>query len=89
MGILGKPPVFPVPGPHALIVWEKDAGEAGGQRRGDRAQGLFLSRTGRAFNLESVSIIMVIPFERLDQQVVGRKPHGPAPIGIAPEEIIV
>lgn len=89
MGIRGKPPVFPVPGPHALIVREKDAGEAGGQRRGDRTQGLFLSRTGRVFNPESVSIIVVISFERLDQEVVGRKPHRSAPVGIASEQIVV
>ena len=44
------------------------------------------SRTARTLHLQRVAIEMVVTFQRLDQQVVDRKPDRPAPVRIPAEQ---
>src|SRR5438067_1279128 len=47
----------------------------------------YAPRARGTLHLEIVAVEMVVPLERLDEQVVDRKPHGPAPVGV-PAEVL-
>ena len=82
----GPARVAAMAGTAAVVVRQKNSCQAAGQLPGDFTQCQPLSGTGRTLGFEMVSVEMVIAFQRFDQEVVGRKPDGPAPVGIAAKE---
>ena len=67
-------------------VGEKDAGEARAKFKGDLTEVHHAPRSGGAFDLEAVSIEMVVAFEGLEDEEVYRKPDWPTPVRIAAEK---
>ena len=67
-------------------VGEKDAGEARAKFEGDLTEIHHAPRSGRAFDLEAVSIEMVVAFEGLEDEEVYREPDRPTPVRVAAEE---
>ena len=39
-----------------------------------------------AFHAQTVAVEVMVAFQRLDQQIIDREPHGAAPVGVAAEE---
>ena len=52
-------------------------------------QGEQPARSDRAFDLELVAVEVVVALQRLEQEVVDREPHRPAPVGVPAEETAV
>ena len=67
-------------------VGEKDAGEARAKFKGDLTQVHHVPRFGGAFDLEAVSIEMVVAVEGLEDEEVYREPDRPTPVRVAAEE---
>jgi hypothetical protein len=67
-------------------VGEKDAGETRAKFKGDLTKVHHTPRSGGAFDLEAVSIEMVVTFESLEDEEVYREPDRPTPVRIAAEE---
>src|SRR2546426_756186 len=67
-------------------VGEKDAGESRAKFKGDLTEVHHAPRSGGAFDLEAVSIEMVVAFEGLEDEEVYRKPDRPTPVRVAAEE---
>ena len=67
-------------------VGEKDAGETRAKFKGDLTEVHHPPRSGGAFDLEAVSIEMVIAFEGLEDEEVYREPDRPTPVRVAAEE---
>ena len=67
-------------------VSEKDAGEARAKFKGDLTQVHHAPRSGGAFDLEAVSIEMVVAFEGFEDEEVYREPDRPTPVRVAAEE---
>src|SRR6266513_6454033 len=67
-------------------VGEKDAGEARAKFKSDLTEVHHAPRSSGAFDLEAVSIEMVVAFEGLDDEEVYRKPDRPTPVRVAAEE---
>src|SRR5947208_13055019 len=67
-------------------VGEKDAGKARAKFKGDLTEVHHAPRSGEAFDLEAVSIEMVVAFEGLEDEEVYREPDRPTPVRVAAEE---
>src|SRR4030095_11800164 len=67
-------------------VGEKDAGAARAKSKGALMKVHHAPRSGGAFDLEAVSIEMVVAFEGLEDEEVYREPDRPAPVRVAAEE---
>src|SRR5262249_24129446 len=67
-------------------IGKKQTAQAPSQFARDLFQREIDSGTGGTLHLELVSIIVMVPFERFDEEVVRRKPDRPAPIGVAAEQ---
>ena len=67
-------------------VGEKDAGEARAKFKGDLTEVHHAPRSGGAFDLEAVSIEMVVAFEGLEDEEVYRKPDRSTPVRVAAKE---
>ena len=67
-------------------VGEKDAGEARAKFKGDLMKVHHAPRSGGAFDLEAVSVEMVVAFEGLEDEEVYREPDRPTPVRVAAEE---
>jgi len=67
-------------------VGEKDAGQAGAKFKGDLTEVHHAPRSGWAFDLEAVSIEMVVAFEGLEDEEVYREPDRPTPVRVAAED---
>ncbi len=67
-------------------VGEEDAGEARAKFKGDLTEVHHPPRSGGAFDLEAVSIEMVVAFEGLEDEEVYREPDRPTPVRVAAEE---
>ncbi len=67
-------------------VGEKDAGEARAKFKGDLTEVHHAPRSGGAFDLEAVSIEMVVAFEGLEDEEVYREPDRSTPVRVAAEE---
>ena len=67
-------------------VGEKDAGEARTKFEGDLTEVHHAPRSGWAFDLEAVSIEVVVAFKGLKDEEVYREPDGPTPVRVAAEE---
>ena len=67
-------------------VGEKDAGEARAKFKGNLTEVHHVPRSSGAFDLEAVSIEMVVAFEGLDDEEVYREPDRPTPVRVAAEE---
>src|SRR5580692_11384737 len=64
-------------GPRAVRAGQENRGRAALEFPRHRAEVHHLAAPGRAFNLETAAVEMVITLERLDQQIVDRKPDRP------------
>src|SRR6266446_10856339 len=67
-------------------VGKEDAGEARAKFKGDLTEVHHPPRSGGAFDLEAVSIEMVIAFEGLEDEEVYREPDRATPVRVAAEE---
>src|SRR5207302_4819593 len=67
-------------------VGEKDAGKARAKFKGDLTEVHHAPRSGGAFDLEAVSIEMVVAFEGLEDEEVYREPDRRTPVRVAAEE---
>src|SRR4029077_5924792 len=67
-------------------VGEKDAGEARAKFQGDLTKVHHVPRSGGTFDLEAVSIEMVVAFEGLEDEEVYREPDRPTPVRVAAEQ---
>ena len=67
-------------------VGEKDAGEARAKFKGDLTEVHHAPRSSGAFDLEAVSIEMVVAFKGLEDEEVYREPDRPTPVRVAAEE---
>ena len=72
--------------PAPTCVGKKDAGQARAKFKGDLTEVHHAPRSGRAFDLEAVSIEMVVAFEGLEDEEVYREPDRPTPVRVAAEE---
>src|SRR5262249_19880255 len=72
-------------GPAAALVAQEDAGESVRDVLGDLEEIHHLAGTGRAFDLERVTVVQVEVQERSDEQGVDRHPDRSAPVGVAAE----
>jgi hypothetical protein len=67
-------------------IGEKDAGEPRAKFKGHLTKVHHAPRSGGAFDLEAVSIEMVVAFEGLEDKEVYREPDRPTPVRVAAEE---
>src|SRR6266404_8468045 len=67
-------------------VGEEDAGEARAKFKSDLTEVHHPPRSGGAFDLEAVSIEMVVAFEGLEDKEVYREPDRPTPVRVAAKE---
>ena len=67
-------------------VAEKDAGETRAKFKGNLTEVHHAPRSGGAFDLEAVSVEMVVAFEGLEDEEVYREPDRPTPVRVAAEE---
>src|SRR6267378_2965833 len=68
--------------PAAIRIAEKNANESPGYFRCDLPEIGFRAGMRGTFNFEVLAVVMVIFLERFHQQIVNRKPDGPAPVRI-------
>src|SRR4029453_17894715 len=85
-GVVSEARIAAVAGAAPAGVGEKDAGEARAKFKGDLMKVHHAPRSGGAFDLERVSIEMVVAFEGLEDEEVYREPDRPTPVRVAPEE---
>ena len=85
-GIVGVARVAAVARPAPVGVGQEERRPAGAELVGDLVQVHHAARAGRALDLQLVAVEVVVALERLDQQVVDRKPDRPAPVGVAAEQ---
>src|SRR2546425_3942748 len=69
-----------------ILPAQEDTREPPGYFRRDLPQVGFPLRMSRALDLEILAIVVVELLQRLDEQIVHRKPDRPAPVGIAAEQ---
>src|SRR5207237_4152886 len=77
-----RPETGPAPGRTA----QEDARQPAGQLLTDLPERQRGPRAGRALHAEVVSVVVVEPLQRFDDQEVDREPHGSAPVGVAAEQ---
>ena len=70
----------------AILVAQEDARHPARELRGHLAEGHELPGSGRALDGESVAVVVMELLQRLDQEIVDRKPDRPAPVGVAAEQ---
>src|SRR5262245_50366194 len=84
-GIFGVAAIVAVTRTLTARVGKKDARQA----RADLARHLVErahdARADRAFDAEALAVEMMVALEGLEQEIVQRKPHRAAPIGVAAE----
>src|SRR3712207_3950153 len=73
-------------GPPAGRIPQENAGQAAGYFPGHLRNGQVLARTGGAFNLKIVAVVVVEALQRFDEQVIDREPDRAAPVGVAAEQ---
>src|SRR5579872_4228844 len=64
---------------------QEQAREAVRQFRRNLPQREHLTGPGRALYFQSVAVIVVVPLQRLDDEVVDRKPHRTSPVRVPAE----
>ena len=69
----------------AVGVLQENARQAARQLGRDLLDGEVLARSGRAFHLEIVAVVMVELLQGFDDEEIDGEPDGPAPVGIAAE----
>ena len=74
--------VRPVAGAPARVVRQEQAGQAAVQIPGHLAEGLAGAGTDRVLDREGVPVEVVVLFQRLRQQVGGRKPDRAPPVRV-------
>ena len=67
-------------------VGEKDARKARAKFKGDLTEVHHAPRSGGAFDLEAVSIEMLVAFKGLEDEEVYREPDRPTPVRVAAKE---
>lgn len=80
MGVSGVFFDLAVAGPGPILVRQKGARQSAGNLLGHLLQVHHVSGSGRAFDLEAVTIEMVITLECFDDQVIDREPDRATPI---------
>jgi len=80
VGLLKQSLITPLKGPGAVVPPEEKSNQVFREIVSNLAQRQHLSAPRGAFDFEIISIVAVKLLERLDQQKVDRKPHGPAPV---------
>src|SRR6266536_4434737 len=78
--------VFAMAGAPATPVRKEEGREAPRQLLRDLREVHEDARSHRALHSEPVTIEMMVALQRLDEEVVDRKPDRPAPVGVASEE---
>src|SRR2546423_8218885 len=86
MRIPGVADVVAMAGTLPILVREEQPREARRQLARYLAEGHHAAGADRTLDCERVSIEMVIPLQRLDEQVVHRKPERTAPVRVAAEQ---
>ena len=81
--VLRKAAIITVAGPATVLVGQEEAREAARQFLRNLVQRHPPSRSRRAFDLQVVPVEVVIAFQRLDQEIVGRKPDRSSPVRVA------
>ena len=71
----------------AVFTGHEERDKAVAQIKRDLSQVFHLSGTRRIFDREGVAVKVMISLKRLDDEIVGWKPDGPAPVGIAAEHV--
>jgi hypothetical protein len=83
----GKMPLCSMTRATTILPRQKEAHETQGEFARYGAEVHELARTCGTFDLQRVTVKVVIAFEGFDQEIVHWKPDGSTPIGIAAEHI--
>jgi hypothetical protein len=87
MRITGETRIISMTWPAARRVGQEDTRQPSAEFIRDLLEIHYTTGTGGTLDLKRIAVEMMIPFERLDQQIVDGKPDRPAPVRIAAEEV--